>query len=110
LNISFTDKKFEQQCNEQRQLVKKQGALRAKKITQRLGLLRAAHNLADLGPFGRCHELKGDRSGQLALDLDHPYRLIFIPDHDPMPCKADGGLDWQRVTAITILGVEDYHG
>ena len=59
---------------------------------------------------GRCHELTGDRAGQLALDLDHPYRLIFMPFHDPIPTKADGGLDWTAVTAVVIVGVEDYHG
>ncbi len=43
------------------------------------------------------------------MDLDHPYRLIFIPDHGPVPRHEDGGLDWSLVTAITILGVEDTH-
>lgn len=38
------------------------------------------------------------------------YRLIFIPDHDPVPRLKDGGLDWSKVTAIKILGVEDTHG
>jgi proteic killer suppression protein len=56
------------------------------------------------------HELKGNRKGQLSLDLDHPYRLIFIPDHDPVPSTEDGGMDWGRVTAVKILGIEDTHG
>ena len=38
------------------------------------------------------------------------YRLLFEPAHDPLPRKPDGGLDWAGVTAIRILGVEDYHG
>ena len=37
-------------------------------------------------------------------------RLIFMPFHDPIPTKADGGLDWTAVTAVVIVGVEDYHG
>lgn len=53
---------------------------------------------------------EGKRSGQLSVDLDHPYRLIFIPDHDPAPRREDGGLEWSQVTAIKILGVEDTHG
>jgi len=44
------------------------------------------------------------------VDLDHPYRLIFVPDHNPVPKREDGGLDWSRVTAVIILGVEDTHG
>jgi len=38
----------------------------------------------------------------LSVDLDHPHRLIFLPDHDPVPLLPDGGLDWSRVTAIMI--------
>ena len=57
------------------------------------------------------HELTaGKRSGKLSVDLDHPYRLIFIPDNDPVPRRADGELDWSQVTAIKIIGVEDTHG
>lgn len=26
---------------------------------------------------GRCHLLKGDRRGEYAMDLVHPYRLVF---------------------------------
>lgn len=27
--------------------------------------------------IGRCHLLKGNRKGQYAMDLVHPYRLVF---------------------------------
>ena len=59
---------------------------------------------------GRCHELKGDRAGSLALDLDGPYRLIFDPAHNPLPVNNDGGLIWCEVRKIRILDIEDYHG
>ena len=110
MNISFKDHRFAEQCNKQRLLQRKQGLIRAKKISQRLTTLQAAETLADMNYLpGRCHELKGDHLGQLALDLDHPYRLIIEPDHDPIPRLADGGLDWAGVTAVCIIGVEDYH-
>ena len=57
----------------------------------------------------RCHELTGGRKGQLSVDLEHPYRLIFIPNHEPIPRKPDGGLDWKLVTSIMIIGIEDTH-
>lgn len=60
-------------------------------------------------PQVRCHELKGNRIGTLAVDVKHPYRLIFEPANDPIPRKPDGGLDWAGVTVIRILSVEDYH-
>ena len=43
------------------------------------------------------------------MDLDHPYRLIFIPHHKPAPKLDDGGLNWSKITAIKILGIEDTH-
>jgi plasmid maintenance system killer protein len=111
LEILFSSKKFNQECNDYRLLVKKHGDRRAKKIRTRLDDLRAATNLEMVRPPfpGRCHELKGNRAGQLSFDLDHPYRLIFEPANDPIPLKADGGLDWRQVTAIRIIGVEDTH-
>ena len=60
-------------------------------------------------PAARCHELTGNRKGQLAVRVSVNYRLIFEPNHEPVPAKADGGLDWEAVTAITILDIEDYH-
>lgn len=110
MNVIFVSNKFERECNEQRLLVKKHGSIRAKKIRLRLDDLSAANNLEELRHApGRCHELTGDRSGQLSMDLDHPYRLIFEPANEPIPRKDDGGLDWTKVTAVQIIGVEDTH-
>ncbi len=115
MDISFRNKKLEKAFNEGAQLEKLHGALRAKKIRIRMKELRAANTLMDFWPPktppGRCHELtEGQRVGQLSVDLDHPYRLIFVPNHNPTPTRHEGGLDWSQVTAITILGVEDTHG
>lgn len=115
MDISFKNRKLAKMFNEGTQLEKMQGVLRARKIRIRMKELRAARSLMDFwppkSPPGRCHELTlGKRAGQLSVDLDHPYRLIFIPDHDQVPRREDGGLDWAGVTSIKILGVEDTHG
>jgi len=83
----------------------------ASKLRRRLDDLAAAASLEVLRPPfpGRCHELKGDRKGQLSLDLSHPYRLVFLPTGDGVQKKEDGGLDWNSVRAIEVLGVEDTH-
>ena len=83
----------------------------AEKIQQRLAELQAAVTLADMRdlPGARCHELKKNLAGKLAVDLVHPDRLIFSPDHAPSPKLPDGGLDWQQVTKIVIEGIGDYH-
>lgn len=58
---------------------------------------------------GKCHELDGDRVGQLAMLLPDRKRLVIEPDADPIPKKDDGGLDWSRVDAIRIVEICDYH-
>ena len=110
MDIVFKNKKLEKECNDQRLLEKNHGADRAKRIRRRLDNLRAANVLEDMRNLpGRCHELRHDRALQLSLDLDHPYRLIFEPANEPIPTKPDSGLDWNKVTAVRILGVEDTH-
>ncbi len=83
----------------------------ARRLQQRLMELNAADTLADIShlPPARCHELTGDRAGQYSVDLAHPYRLIFISDHEPVPEKPDGGLDKAKVTKVLVLEVCDTH-
>ncbi|MDH4230635.1 MAG: killer suppression protein [Nitrospirota bacterium] len=114
MDISFNNNKLKKTFNEGAQLDAKHGKHRATKIRNRMAEFRAAKSLMDFWPPksgpARCHELtEGKRAGQLSVDLDHPYRLIFVPNHNPLPLRTDGGLDWSRVTAITIIGVEDTH-
>lgn len=108
--ILFKERKFGKQCNQRAALIRAHGARRAELIGARLDALRFATCLEDLRNVpGRLHELKGDRKGQLSFDLDHPYRLIFVPDHEPIPAIEDGGLAWGQVTVVKILGIEDTH-
>jgi proteic killer suppression protein len=109
LEVSFEDADLSEMCRNDRELRKRHGMIRAKKIQQRLKTLRAAETLADMRAMpGRCHELHGDRAGQLSLDVDHPYRLLFRPTADPAPGPG-GGLDWSAVGAVTIIGIVDTH-
>lgn len=87
------------------------GPTRAKKLGQRLMELMAADSLSDISqlPPSRLHELKGNRAGQFSVDLDHPYRLLFIPGHNPLPLKDDGGLDLDEINEIEIIGIKDTH-
>ena len=112
MDILFQDQKFAKLCDNGSLLERKYGSRRARLIERRILQFRAVENLEALHilPQVRCHELKGDKEGTLALDLDHPYRLIFEPANDPIPRKPDSGLDWKRVTVIRILSMEDYHG
>lgn len=113
MDIIFRNRRIERICNSDQEGRKALGAGRAKRVRRRLDELDAADTLDVMKslPQARCHELKGDRKGQLSVDLDHPYRLIFEVANEPTPRKPDGGLDWTHVTAIRILEVGiDYHG
>ena len=112
MDILFKTKKFEKQCNSQASLVRAYGSRRAKLIRRRLDELWAADSLEDIRPLpqARCHELKGGLGGNLSVDLENPYRLLFRPANEPIPQKDTGGLDWANVTVIEIIGVEDTHG
>lgn len=83
----------------------------ARKIKQRLSELESADNLSVMKtlPAARCHELKGNRKGQLAVDIIKNYRIVFKPAYNPLPLKDDGSLDWIQVSKIEILKIEDYH-
>ena len=111
MQVSFTDERLAVSCSDSRKRKSIHGINRGKKIGIRLDDLKAAESLQDMRSLpGKCHELKGDRSGTLALPLDGLYRLIIEPDHDPLPMKEDGGLDWHQVTRVTVIRIEDYHG
>ena len=83
----------------------------AKVIKLRMEILTFAVNLARVPalPPDRRHQLRAGRDEQFAVDLVHPYRLVFEVNHDPIPRKDDGGIDLEQVIAIKILDVLDYH-
>ena len=112
MEIIFSSNKLEKECNQEKLLIRRYGSEQAKLIRRRLDDIHAADSLEVLGklPQARCHELKGDRAGQISVDIKQPYRLLFEPAHQPIPRKPDGGLDWAKVTAVRILEVEDTHG
>ena len=109
MDILFASEGLRKACNVRERGVRKWGQRRAVIVGRRLDELHAAETLEDVRHLGGCHELKGNRRGQIAVRLDGGFRLIFAPDPFPGPVKPDGGLDWKRVTAIKILGVIDYH-
>jgi hypothetical protein len=55
------------------------------------------------------HQLKGERQGQISLDLDHPYRLLITVANTPVPQKDNGSINLSKVTAVMVLEVKDTH-
>jgi len=111
VEIVFGNRRLSRVLNSEANLVETYGPQNAKTIRVRLAFLAAAPSLKEVprGKPTRCHELRGNRTGQFAVDLKHPQRLVFVPAHNPVPHLADGGYDLERITAIEIVAVEDYH-
>lgn len=70
----------------------------AELIHLRIVQLNAAETVEEMINFsiGRCHQLNGNREGQYALDLVHPYRLIFVKIDD-------------QIQIVKIIEIVDYH-
>jgi proteic killer suppression protein len=110
VRILFATAKLEKLGNDDSFARKQLGPDGCRKLRRRLDDLEAAASLEDFRHLpGRCHELKGDLAGLVALDLHQGWRLVVEPANDPVPVKPDAGLDWTRVTAIRVVAVEDYH-
>lgn len=108
MEINIPDDNLRALCEQQRLSVKKLGKPCARKLRSRLADLVAAAHVWEL-VAGHPHPLAGDRPGQFALDLHGGVRLVFEPDHKPVPAFPDGGIDWAQVTRITIIFIGDYH-
>ena len=111
MNISFATTKLERQLTSEREMQKAYGhVIGALKL--RISELWAVARLADVphSPPPRRHQLTGDWAGHFAVSLTKNYRLIFKPDHDPVPTLPDGGFDLNAITAVMIVKIEDYHG
>ncbi len=111
MEIQFRTARLQRACSSEKESNRRWGSQNARKIRQRLAELHAAEALVDIStlPAARLHPLHGERAGQFAVDIAHPFRLIFEPMHNPLPRKADGGIDLARVTRMRILEVTDYH-
>ena len=111
MDIIFKTTKLQKACNDFRELQKVHGKQRAGLIRRRLDELRAANTLAEIShlPPPRMHQLKGERQGQISLDLDHPYRLLITVANTPIPKKDNGSINLSKVTAVMVLEVKDTH-
>jgi len=111
VDIEFEKSKLRDVFNNESNLIATYGKENGRKIMRRMSVLRAAKNLEQVSHKKpeRRHQLSGKRKDEFAVDLKHPFRLVFRPHHDPIPLKEDGGIDLKLVTSIIIIRVEDYH-
>lgn len=98
LQISYRNKQIRKICTVAKDAEKAYGKEMAEKIHLRIDQISAADSVEMMIvlKIGRCHPLHGDRKGQFALDLIHPYRLVF---------EKTG----EEIQIVKIMEIVDYH-
>lgn len=98
MEIRYRNKKIKKECTDLKYCEKTYGRRMAEIITQRIVQIMAAENVEMLEKYriGRCHQLKNNRSGQYAMDLVHPYRMIFEKINE-------------EIEIAKIIEIVDYH-
>lgn len=98
MEVAYKTRKLQRVCTDAALASRKYGKRMACLIQQRINELRAAESIEEMVQFriGRCHALVGSMSGQYALDLVHPFRLLFEPYDD-------------GEQAVLICDIIDYH-
>ncbi|WP_276483480.1 type II toxin-antitoxin system RelE/ParE family toxin [Paraflavitalea pollutisoli] len=110
MDITFGDKKLEGYAENNKKCIQGMGKKRAELFMKRLNALHNALTLEDVRHLpGRFHELTNNRKGQWACDLDHPYRLIFVPHERPIPINDHGQFIWVEIKGVEIVEIADYH-
>lgn len=98
MDIEFKNKAMKEVCTCAASARKEYGSEMARKIQMRIDQLSAADTVEEMIQYriGRCHPLHNDRNEQYALDLVHPYRLVF---------EKKG----TTIQIANILEIVDYH-
>ena len=97
MDITYRNRKMEKVCTDAKTAEKTYGREMADKIHQRIDEITAADTVEMMIKYhiGRCHPLAQNRKGQYAVDLVHPYRLVF---------EKNGN----EIQIVNILEIVDY--
>ena len=98
MDITYKNNNIKKVCTDAKTAERTYGRERADKIHQRIDEIEAADTVEMMIQFhiGRCHSLTQNRKGQYAVDLVHPYRLVFEKNGD-------------EIQIANILEIVDYH-
>lgn len=98
IEVTYKSNALKRICTDYGVAVRKHGQLMAEIIHRRISEIEAADSIEMLVRYkiGRCHPLQGNRRGQYAMDLIHPFRLILEPDE-------------MSIRIVKVIEIEDYH-
>ena len=98
MEITYKNRRIEKVCTDVKVSDKTYGNEMSNKIQMRIDQITAAETVEEMIQYhiGRCHSLTSNRKGQYAVDLVHPYRLIF---------EKHG----EQIQIAHIMEIVDYH-
>ena len=98
MDITYKSNKIRKICTDLKTADRTYGKEMTEKIRQRINEISAAESVEMMIQLhiGRCHRLTQNRRGQYAVDLIHPYRLVFEKVGD-------------TVQIAVIIEIVDYH-
>lgn len=98
MDIEYKTRKLEKICTIAYEADIEYGKEMTEIIHRRIDQIKASDSIKTLviGKIGRCHQLRGNRVWQYAMDLKHPFRLIFR-------------LKEKEIEVVNILEITDYH-
>ncbi len=98
MDITYKNKKIEKICMDAKIADRTYGKEMSEKIQMRIDEISAVDTVDEMIQYriGRCHPLSGNRKGQYAVDLVHPYRLVF---------EKHGN----QIQIAHIMEIVDYH-
>ena len=98
MEITYKNKKLRRICTENKVAIQTYGIEMARKIEMRIQEIQVADSVESMIRYriGRCHLLKNNRKDQYAVDLIHPYRLVFEQQGD-------------TIELVHIFEIVDYH-
>ncbi len=98
MEITYRSKKIERVCTNAKCAEREYGREMADKIHMRIDQIASADTVEEMIQWriGRCHALTQNRKGQYAVDLVHPYRLVF---------EKNG----EVIQVAHIIEIVDYH-
>lgn len=109
MEIEFKTAKLKKTCESYDLARKMWGEKRARAIIKRINELQSAECISDLNhaPPTRCHLLEPRNRGIYAVDVEHPFRLVFqaISEYG----EPVGNIDPSQVSCVKILEVTNYH-
>lgn len=98
MRITYKNKKLKKVCTDASYAEKTYGSKMAEKIHMRIDEIDASDTVEFMIQWhiGRCHPLHNNRKGQYAVDLVHPYRLVFE-------------VNVNEIQIANIMEIVDYH-